>query len=186
MSRREADGGSDAFDHHLRDLFDDEQRADAVRNRRREHGLRRQAEEAGQLAGVLLDLGEREQLVVVATSAGRNLRGVVRTVGGDFIGLRSPAGDGALVPLSAIAAVRTEPGAERTVGDRVVRMDGSLVAVLTDLAAGRPFVAIHTADGRRIAGELRSTGHDVLTLELPDGGGSIYVAISAICDLALP
>ena len=186
MTHPSADGRSDPFDHDLRELLDHGRRTEAADERRRRHWLRRQAEESGTLAGVLLDLGEREQPVVVGTRSGRRLRGVVRTLGTDFIGLRTPTGDGALVPLRAITSVRPEPGAARTLGDRLVRVDGLFGGVLGELAAGHPHVSIHTVDGAQHVGELQATGQDVVTLSAPASGASTYLPLDAVSDVSLP
>lgn len=180
-----ADGDADPLDAPLRDLTDRQRADDAAEARRRGRWLRRQAEEEGSLAGVLLDLGERDQAIALSTVTGRTLRGVIRTIGADFVGLRGPGGEGSLVPLLALTAIRTEPGATGTVGDRVVAVDTSLGAVLADLAADRPWVALHTVAGEGVAGELLSAGTDVLRVRSP-AGATTYVPLATLADVVLP
>lgn len=185
MTPSTADGGSDRFDTDLRALLDLQRATDAAAQRRREHWLRQQSAEEGTFAGVLLDLGEREQLLALTTVTGRVLRGVIRTIGGDFVGLRSPAGEGALVPLKAIASISPEPGSGPTVGDRVVQVDASLSTVLGNLAAERPWVSLHTLAGMALAGELRAVGQDLLVLRC-GADGTTYVPMSTVGDVMLP
>lgn len=181
----EADGGSASFDADLRDLTDEQRAAAAADARRREHWLHLQATDEGTFGGVLLDLGEREQSLAVSTRTGRTLRGVIRTIGTDFVGLRSPGGEGALVPLGAITVIRPEPGSAPTVGDRLVRMDASLATVLRDLAAERPWVSLHTVANDGLAGELRSVGQDLLVLRSHTGENT-YVPLATVGDVVLP
>lgn len=185
MTPSPADWGSDRFDSDLRALTDLQRANDAADQRRREHWLRQQSAEEGTFAGVLLDLGEREQLLALSTATGRTLRGVIRTIGTDFVGLRSPTGEGALVPLRTITAIRPEPGSGPTVGDRVVQVDASLSNVLSNLATERPWVSVHTLCGTGLAGELRAVGQDLLVLR-SGAEGTTYVPIGTVSDVALP
>lgn len=181
----EADGGATSFDAELRNLTDEQRSTAAAAARRREHWLRQQATEEGSFGGVLLDLGERELLLALSTRSGRTLRGVIWTIGTDFVGLRAPGGEGALVPLGAITAIRPEPGSTPTVGDRLVQVDASLSAVLRNLAAERPWVALHTVTGAGLAGELRSVGQDLLVLR-SEAGEITYVPLATVSDVVLP
>ncbi|CAN5228477.1 hypothetical protein BH20ACT3_BH20ACT3_03650 [soil metagenome] len=176
---------TDGVDREIRDLTDQQRAADAAEARRREHWLRLQASEEGTFDGVLLDLGEREQLLAVSTVTGRVLRGVVRTIGVDFVGLRAPSGEGALVPLRSLTTVRPEPGSRPTVGDRLVQMDASLASVLSNLAPERPWMSVHTLGGDGFAGALQGVGQDLLVLKGPSGDET-YVPLYAIGDVMLP
>jgi hypothetical protein len=169
----------------LRAVTDEARVADAAAARRRKRWLLQQASEESRFAGVLLDLGEREQLLAVTTRTGRTVRGVVRTIGEDFVGLRAPSGEGTIVPLAAITSVRAEPGALPALGDRLVRLDTGLATVLHDLAAERPWVSLHLACGGRMAGELHSVGRDLLVLCSPNGT-AIYVPLATVSDVVLP
>ncbi|QXC62393.1 hypothetical protein KSP35_06225 [Aquihabitans sp. G128] len=185
MTPTDADGGPDRFDDDLRALTDHQRATDAAAERRREAALRAQSGEAGTFAGVLADLGEREQQVAVATVTGRVLRGAIRTLGTDFVGLRGLGGDGALVATGAITAVRPEPGSAPTVGDRPVTLGRTLAGVLADLAPERPYVTLHTWAGDAVAGHLRHAGVDVLELRT-DAGATAYVPTAMVSDLVLP
>ncbi|HEX2578155.1 MAG TPA: hypothetical protein VHK88_17535 [Aquihabitans sp.] len=185
MDPTEADGGSAAFDAALRALTDDERAGAAAAERRREHSLRRQAAESGAFAGVLLDLAERRQRLVIVTVGGRSVRGTIRTLGTDFVGLRSPGAETALVATRAVTSVRTEPGTAPTAGDRVVHLDASLAAVLADLAAERPWCSVHTTAGEAVGGELRGAGVDVIAVRAATGD-TTYVPLHAVVDVVVP
>lgn len=184
MAPGPADGGHGDLDAGLRDLTDHQRAREAADERRRAHWLHQQSADEGTFAGVLLDLGEREVALAVSTVGGRTLRGVVRTVGADFVGLRAPGGEGGLVPLGAIVAVRPEPGTAASVGDRVVEVDAALASVLATLAGERPWVSLHTRSGQGFAGELRSVGRDLLTVH--GTTGPTYVPLATVSDVALP
>lgn len=169
----------------LRVITDEQRAADAAAQRRREHWLLRQAGEAGTFEGVLVDLGEREQLLALSTTTGRVLRGVIRTIGADFVGLRAPSGEGALVPLAAITVARPEPGSRPSVGDRLVQVDTTLLGVLANLASERPWVSLHSLGGETIAGHLREVGRDQVVLRT-SADLDAYVPVQAISDVALP
>lgn len=168
----------------LQGMIDRQRRADAAGERRREHWLRQQSREEGSFSGVLTDLGERGELVAVATVARRTLHGVVRTVGIDFVGLRGRSNEVVLVPLDAITAIRAEPGGRPTVGDREVEGGGSLDVALSDLAAERPRVVVHTWGGETSAGDLWSVGRDLVVLR-GASTGHVYVPLDAINDVTL-
>lgn len=184
MDPNEGPGGR-SIDAELRELADEARAAEAAAARRRERWLLQQAGEEGTFSGVLLDLGERDQVLAVATRTGRAVRGVVRTVGEDFVGLRAPGGEGIIVPLAAITCIRPEPGTPATLGDRLVQVDATLGAVLHHLAAERPWVTLHTISGEGLSGELRSVGQDLLVLATT-AGDSTYVPLATVSDVVLP
>jgi hypothetical protein len=156
---------------------------DAALSRSRTRWLVRQAEEEGTLAGVLIDLAERGEPVVVTTTAGRRHRGTVRAMGADFVALALSSGTTVLVALDAVAAVRTRPGVTSVAGDRSVRLERNLAEVLTELAAERTGVVIGAA-GAEVRGELRAVGRDIATLRV-DGPPAIaaYVQLAAASDV---
>ncbi|MCU1497495.1 MAG: hypothetical protein JWM47_1448 [Acidimicrobiales bacterium] len=185
MTPAGVDGGSDRFDADLRAITDQQRALDAAQARRREHNLRAQAGEAGNFVGVLADLGEGEQPVAMSTGTGRVLRGVIRTLGSDFVGLRGPGGDGTLVSMAAICAVRSEPGRAPTMGDRMVQLTSTLGGVLGDLASERPWLTLHTTSGDALVGRLVRVGLDVVVLRT-QSDGSGYVPLAKINDVVLP
>lgn len=184
MTSPGAPGGADPVDRELRDLTDHQRATSAAETRRREHWLRLQAADEGSFGGVLVDLAEQDRLLAVSTLTGRTLRGVIGTIGADFVGLRSPTGESVLVPLHAFTAIRTEPGSASTVGDRAERVGASLAAVLHDLSGERPWVLVHTADGEAVAGELRGVGRDLVLLRSTNGD-TTYVPLAAVADVVL-
>ena len=169
----------------LRALLDDERRAEAVADRRRAHWLGRQSSAAATVAGLLVDLGEREQLVAVTTCSARALRGVVMTLGLDFCALRGVNGEVTLVALGAIASVRPEPGTGRPVGDRDVSSSAELVGVLADLAAERTVVSVHTVADDALTGTLVTVGVDLVTVLTPSAD-AVSVPLGAVVAVVLP
>ncbi len=121
----------------------------------------------------------------MSTAGGHTLDGVIRTLGADFLGLRSRVGAGAFVPLAAITAIRQESGSVPSVGDRVVQVEERLSTVLVSLARERPWVSLHTNTGDHLVGELRTVGTDLLHLRT-EAGGVAYVPLLALADLVLP
>src|SRR5215204_2134370 len=96
---------------------------EAADTRVRERWLRAQAEEEASMAGVLLALAERREVVVITTATGRRHRGAVVGVGLDFVAVEAEAGPITLVALSGLGDVRvaetgTRPRQRRaTTGD---------------------------------------------------------------------
>lgn len=179
-----ANGGSDELDAQLRDLTDDHRVAAAAQARRREQWLRQQAAEEGTFGGVILDLAERRQPLVLDTITGRAVHGVINRVGADFVGLHTPGGQEALVPNRSVASIRPQPGGAVTVGDRARHDDATLHGVLTDRAAERPRVTLHTTATASVAGELRGVGQDLLLVECVPGD-TTYVALGAVAVVVL-
>lgn len=160
-----------------------EQRADAAAaSRSRERWLRQAAGEEALLAGVLLDLAERADTVVVQGVGARTHRGRVRAVGEDFVALRTGRAD-VLVTYDAVVAVRPE-GRPVEGADRPPALDLSFAEALAALAGDRPRVLTMSRDGTGLAGELRSVGRDVATLRLAETAGVVYVPIASLAEVA--
>jgi len=161
-----------------------EQRADAAAAARsRERWLRQAADEEALVAGVLLDLAERTDMVVVQGVAGRTHRGRVRGVGEDFVALRTGRAE-VLLPYDAIVAIRPEghpPGG----ADRARALDLGLAEALSALAGDRPRVLTFSRDGTGLSGELLSVGRDVLALRLAETAGTVYVPIASVAELSI-
>jgi hypothetical protein len=161
-----------------------EQRVDAAAAARaRERWLRQAAEEEGRVAGVLLDLAERAEVVVVQGVAGRTHRGRVRGVGEDFAALRTGAGD-VLVPYASMAAIRPE-GQPVAGSDRAQALDLTLAEALAAIAGDRPRVLVVSRDGTGLAGEVRAVGVDVVTLRLAETGTTVYVPLASVGEITV-
>lgn len=187
MDRVESSNSPEQFlrlETELRQLTDNQRVSDAAESRRREVWLRRQAAESGTFSGVLRDLGERRALVVVSIGQRHQVRGVIRTIGTDFVSLRTPGVGAYLVMLGAITSVRAEPDTTASIGDRVVQVGATLGAVLAELAAEHPTITVHTSGGDRVEGELRASGLDVVSLRT--GGATTYVPLEAVSHCSLP
>jgi hypothetical protein len=160
-------------------LLDDARADEGARARARERALRQAAEEGATLAGHLLDLAEQGRPVRVRTAALRIHVGPVRMVGRDFVAVAD-----ALVRFDAIASIRPDVGEDSPVaaGDRAAS-DLHLLEALARLSEGRPRIALVTAGGGVVAGELRAVGADVVTIRL-DGAeaGLAYVPGSSVLE----
>lgn len=157
----------------------------AARARARQHWLRRQAEEQATLGGVLVDLAERGQPLMLSTRARRRVAGPVRAVGADFCIVREQASGDVVVPMAAIATVRPAPGEDPVTGDRHLAIELVLAEALVELAADRPAVLIATGHDD-LKGELRSAGRDVVAVVLEGPRRDVvYVSVDAIDHLVI-
>jgi hypothetical protein len=162
-------------------LLDDARADERGAARERERVLRQAAEEGARLAGTLVDLAERGSGVTMRTDSGRVHHGVVRLVAADFCVVGTESGD-VWLALGAVTTIRPHPDERHppATGDRAA-IDLLLIEALARVAPERPRVALVTAGGEALAGELRAVGQDVLTLRLDgDPGGVCYVSASAI------
>ena len=155
----------------------------AAEARIREHWLRRQAEEEGELAGVLADLADRGVSVRLHLRGGGPFAGTVRAVGADLVAVAADGSRGsvAVVALAAVCSVRTGPGARAVTGDRAATSSLRLAEVLVGLAAEREPVRVMTTDGETVVGVARSVGQDVVTLHTGSGApATVYVPLAAV------
>lgn len=180
----------DEFALQLHRLVADASADDAARERARERVLRETAALEATFAGVVLDLAEQGVTVVVRTSAGRTHRGRVIGVGTGALALRDEGRPPVLVAMAAVTSVRPQPGAERRAGDvaggRPAPLDLSMLELLGSLAEEHPRVQLSSAGEEPVAGELRSVGVDLVTLQL-DGDRRLlaHVPIGAVTDVVL-
>jgi len=151
--------------------------------------LRQVAEEEATFAGVALDLAESGTPVIVRTSAGRPHRGRIVAVGRDFLVIRDAEQAPVFVVITAITALRPQPGAPvvDASGSRPAPLDVGLASVLSGLAPERPRVQVMCAgDPEPLAGTLRAAGADVATIHL-DGDGRLraHVRIPNLAEIVL-
>lgn len=159
---------------------------EATGARARRSWLGRQLDEETSLEGVLLDLAERGERVVVHTVGGHDLAGRIETVARDFCGVRLGSGQRVLVRTHAIETVRQVAGAAVTGVDRGAPGGQDFETALAALGEQRPEVSLTTARGQRWSGRLLTVGHDVVRLELEAGGGVVFVPLAAIWEIGLP
>ena len=153
---------------------------EAARARARQRWLERQAAEEASLAGVLIDLAERNRPVNVTTQAGHRLSGPIVAVGADFGVLRDHRLGDAIVPTATIALVRPAPGDDLPVGDRTVNMVLAFGDALMELAPERP-ECIVSVGAEQLRGDLRSVSPDVIVLALDgDRRDLVHAAVAAI------
>lgn len=157
----------------------------AAAQRTRERWLQEVAAQEATLVGILVDLAERRSVVALSTTGGRRHRGVIGSVGADFIAVRAAAGPDVLIALAAVAMVRTLPDEGPVAGDRVVVVQLTLAEVLRELAADRERVAV-LAGTEVVAGELRSVGVDLVVLRTdgtPPAGA--YLPLGTVSEVTL-
>jgi hypothetical protein len=158
---------------------------EAVRARSRERWMRQQATGATTVAGVCWSLAEAGQPLMVTTVAGRSHQGLVRSLGGDFVGLAGRNGSETLVPFAMVASIAPGRGACPT--GRPVRAGVRLCDALADLAGERPLVRIWCLGGNgAIGGELVGASDElVLVRTEPPRHPVIYVRLASLCELSL-
>lgn len=163
----------------------------AAGSRRREALLVRSAAEEGTFAGILVDLAERGDAVLVTGAGGRRLRGRIVAVGSDFAALRTDEGREVLVAHRGIAALTTEEAAPMATGDRALVLPLGLAEALAVLAEDRPRVLVVPTEaaegvGGGLAGTLRAAGRDVAVLRIDGAGGrTAYVPMANLAEVAL-
>jgi hypothetical protein len=173
--------GPDRFERWLAALRIDE----AARARVRRRWLRHAAEEDATLAGVLLDLAERQAPVSLVTSGGRRHHGPVVVVGEDFAGLRTGIDRHVLVRLDHVVSVRPIDEDAAPIGDRDVASSLRLLDVLIGLAGDRLDAWLLLSSGDQVAGSLRSVGRDVVVVRADGGSGTTtYVNLEAVVEVA--
>ena len=185
-----ADDGSDdlALDLALDELnrwVADAQVDEAVAQRRRTAWLRRQDDEAVTLTGVLTDLGERGNPVVVTSTTGRRHRGVIVAVGPDVIELQVTDGPLVLLALTALVSVRSHPDDVAARGERPPLATGiTLAGALSRRAGDQGDVTVVAVNGDVSSGTVLAIGHDVMTLRLHQGG-VVYLALSSVAEVGV-
>lgn len=160
---------------------------DAAAARTREHWLRQQLDAEATVGGVLLDLAERGDGVVVLGADRRRRRVAVRAVATDFCALRSADGADLLLPYRAIAAIETaiETPGPASRGGRPPSLDLTFADALAALAADRSRVLLVAADGSPVAGEVRGVGRDVVVLRRDGGAGTAYLPVGSVLQVAV-
>lgn len=175
-------GGAGSFERWLAHLHVD----DAARARARRHWLRSAAEEDASLAGVLLDLAERDVGVVVTTAAGRRHVGVIAVVGADFVAVRTPSGRHVLLRHTVVTSVRASPDEVGPIGDREVTSTGTLTDVMILLAGERLPATLVVGAHESVSGELRSVGQDVVVVRTEgERPATVYVSTERVDEVAL-
>jgi hypothetical protein len=171
----------------------EERTTEAVRSRSRERWLRQQAIEEATFAGIVLDLAERGQPVIVRTTAGRTHHGHVVAVATDFVVIAGPGHRVTLLALDAVALVRPagahDPARQRPepMGDRAAAVPVTFTAALAGLAGDRPHIQLAVAGATEpLVGELRAVGDDVLTLrQATNPPQDAYVRLASVTECSL-
>lgn len=186
VHRGDGIGGRSPIDVALAALIGDQRTAEAAQVRSRMHWLAQQGAEEASVRGVLVDLAETGSTAVIAVRGRGPCPGRVRLVGADFAVIDAAPGD-VVVPLAAIDSIRSVPGRRTPVGRIEPAMGLALHPLLAELAIERPVVTVTTANGDRIAGELRSVGRDLLRLADPDTRAeAVIVPLGSVCEVLIP
>lgn len=184
----------------------DEEVRELARIRAAAHRLTDRAADERDLTAVLADLVARGRPVGVTVTAGRVHRGVLRSVGADFLALATERAWG-LVALGATTAVRVEgggvapgggtppgqaPGGPWAPGPDWSEFPPHRLADAVERLAGRDLpVRVHTrGDGVGTVGELTAAGPDFLQLtcdpERPARDApTVYVPLGSVAELWL-
>jgi len=173
------DAPAPAWDGDLTRLISSVRADDARGSRLRERTLRSAASAEATMGGVLLDLAEGGEQLVIRMTSGRQVRGSIELVALDAVALRTDPGRLSLLRLDAIAWVRRVPGSAdaegptEPAGARPGARTTTFVALAAGLAAERCHVSLAVAgEDRLLTGELRAVGVDVLTVRL-DGASPV-------------
>jgi hypothetical protein len=141
----------------------------------------RRAEEST-LAGALVELAERGEVIGLTMRSGRQHRGHVRLVGPDALVMALETRQWLVARLGAVASLRSVqappvPGeAEPSTSSRFVRLAAALVE-----PGDWVLVASGTAT---LGGSLVSVGTDVISLRL-DNGDQAYVALDSADEVSM-
>jgi hypothetical protein len=157
----------------------------AAESRSRQRRISEAAFSSATWAGVLVDLAEAgEPLVLVVGS--RRLSCVIVGVGLDFCVVESEGAPPSMVALRAILSVwPSERRISRPAGDRGPALRLSFAAALAVLAEERLPVALWIGD-ERVEGDLLAVGEDVATVRTPPPARRVaHLSLSAIsaCEL---
>lgn len=169
------------------DAWAAEQRADAaIAGRSRSRWLARQAAEEATFAGVLVDLAERGDEVVVRTRAGRSHRGRLTLVSEALVVIETASARVA-VPFDRMGAVRRDGAStEGPTGDRRPIGGPALGTWLAALVGDRPIVALSLdGDSEPLRGELLAVGVDVVTLRLGARATTVHVRLQSVSEVLL-
>ena len=186
--------GGDAFDRSMTVLLD-EQEANTAATKRTRWALGSLIdEEAATFLGTLLDLAERGAHVHIHRGATAPLRGSLRVVGEDVVGVARVGQPMAWIALDTIDAVTPAQSRVAARGDRETSQV-TMQAILFDRAGTRPRVAIRkksdavAVTGTRLTGTLSSCGVDVCSVRAEAGelfgSGStvVHLRIAAIAEV---
>jgi hypothetical protein len=138
----------------------------AARSRSRSRWQRQLAVEEATWLGLLGDLAETHAPAVVDTTIGRRLRGVIATVGSDFVTITTAAGGLVVLAAAAIASVQLAPGQPGAIGRAATANLPTLHGLLTELAADRPTLTWYLSDDASISGQLLGVGRGFVQLRI--------------------
>jgi hypothetical protein len=167
------------------ELLDAGRVAEAGAARARRRWLEVAAAESASVAGVLLDLAERGEVVSVGIVGGGLVLAEIAGVGADVVVLDRGQGPWVLVPLRAVAAVRPLAGGV-PLGDRPAPDGPHLVDLLAASGERQDPVVVHLSDGSSVAGVVDGAGEEVLRVRAEDPTlGVTYVSLPSVREVAV-
>ena len=138
----------------------------AARSRSRTRWQRQLAVEEGTWLGLLCDLAETHATAVIDTTIGRRLRGIIATVGSDFVTVATTTGGRVVLAITAISAVQLAPGQRAAVGRATMANLPTLSEMLAELAVDRPPLTWYVTGGTSITGQLMGVGQGFVQLRI--------------------
>ena len=160
--------------------------AETVLARQRRHWVRQGEREATTLVGLLVNLAESGAEIGLDVAGGRRFGGRVRGVGPDVVTLVGSDGRAVVVRLDRVSLVRPHRDDRgQHAGHRVASLSSRFTEVLVELAAERPTVAVHLAEGDPVLGRLQWCGRDVCCVTGGSPALPLYVPIAAIAAVAV-
>jgi hypothetical protein len=167
------------------ELLDAGRVAEAAAARGRRRWLEVAAAESATIAGVLLDLADRRELVRVGIAGGGLVLGEIAGVGADVVVLDKGQGTWVFVPLRAVAEVRPHDGAV-PIGDRQPPDGPTLVDLLASAGERQDQLVLHLSDGSTVTGVVDAAGEEVVRVRLEDPTlGVTYVSPASIREVAV-
>jgi hypothetical protein len=167
-------------DAHLRDLIDEERADEGARSRRDRFWLDRVDQESMTVAGLLVAMGERRDLVRLNLRSGAHRIGRVTAVGTDVVAIVDTAGVEILLAIRHIASIRSASTAILAVDTEPVAaiLRDQLLALTEERAEVRLVLENNTTE----SGTLEACGVGVVVLRSRNRE-LVYVAEAAIAEI---
>ncbi len=167
-------------DPHLQ-LLDDARHAQAVADRSQRRLLEQADEQDATFRGSLEDAAETATAIVLETTVGRRVSGVVRALAADHAVIEGEHGT-AWVRLSAVTVLRLPRQRDVRAGgaDRSDRAAVPFAGALRALVESRADVDVVLVGGATTRGAAVAAGRDVLTLRDPVTGDHVLVHLDSV------
>jgi hypothetical protein len=166
------------------ELLDSARAGEAGASRARRRWLEASAAEGATLAGVLLDLVGRDDLVLLGIEGGATVSAQIVGVGADVVVFDRRTGPLFLVPLRRITTVHTS--GRPPLGDRPPPDAPLLVDLLARTGDREEVVVLSLLDRTVVSGVVDVVGDDVVRVQPEDRSlGPTYVSVASIGEVAV-